>query len=117
MIGQVPKLAEKANEKLERYFEKAEEEYKDGDVKRALRYLSKNFDDGSGPVGLPAQEESIRLYHEIMDDCRSKLEKFEEARDIDGLKELKKELRRTSLEDEIDEAIDAIKDAPSRTSN
>lgn len=117
MIKRVPDQVKKANDKLERNYERADKEKQDGDIKGALRYLSKNFDDGNGPVGLPAQENSIRLYHEIMDDSRAKIEKLEDARDVDGLKELKKELRRTALEDEIDEAIVSVKEAPARTSN
>lgn len=117
MVVRVEKDAEKANDKLQRNYDKAKEEYDDGDTRKALRYLLKNFDDGEGPVGLPAQEESIRLYHEIADDARTKIDKLKEARDSDGLKDLAKEFKRTPVEKEIEEAIKAVEDMPAKTSN
>lgn len=109
MIKRVADEVEDANDKLERYYDRAKKEFDDGDVRKAIRYLMRNFDDGEGPVGLPAQEESIRLYHEIMDNARAKMEELIEKKDVDGLKDLEKEVRSTSLEDEVEEAIDSVK--------
>lgn len=116
MLNRVPGMAEKANDSLKRNFERADKEKQNGDVKKSLRYLLKNFDDGEGPVGLSAQEDSIRLYHEIMDESREKINELKEARNIDGLSDLLKDFRRTALEDEINAAIREVKNASSRTS-
>jgi hypothetical protein len=109
MIEKVADEVEDANDKLQKYFDKAKEEYDEGDVGKAIKYLLKNFDDGEGPVGLPAQEESIRLYHEIMDNARAKMEELVEAGDVDGLKDLEKEVKKTPLEDEIEDAVSELK--------
>jgi hypothetical protein len=94
MIEKVADEVEDVNNKLQKYLEKAQAEHKDGDIKGALKNLLKNFDDGEGPVGLPAQEESIRLYHEIMDNCRTRMEELRDKGDIDGLKDLRRKSRR-----------------------
>jgi hypothetical protein len=109
MIEKVADEVEDANDKLQKYYDKAKAEYDEGDTGKALKYLLKNFDDGEGPLGLPAQEESIRLYHEIMDNARAKMEELVEAGDVDGLKDLEKEVKKTPLEDEIEDAVSELK--------
>lgn len=108
-LKRVQDQAESANDKLEKYLEKAREELEDGDRRKALRYLLRNFDDGDGPVGLEAQEESIRLYHSIMDNVRDEMKELIENGDVDGLKALEKEVKKTDLEDEIKTAIKELK--------
>ncbi len=108
-IEKVDDAVEKQNEKLQKYLEKARDEVDGGDRRKALRYLLKNFDDGNGPVGLEAQEESIRLYHEIMDEIRTEVEALVEKGDVSALRSLEREVRNTDVEKEVEEAIDELK--------
>jgi hypothetical protein len=106
-IKKIQDQVEKANKKLEKNLDKARE-YLDGDDrKNALKYLLKNFKEGM--VGLEAQEESIRMYHNILDAARTEMAELKEKGDAEGLKNLKKDLSKTDLEDDIDEALKEIK--------
>ena len=107
-LEKVTAEVEKANEKLQKNLEKARD-YLDAksDRKNALKYLLKNFKEGV--VGLDAQEESIRMYHDILDAARSEMAELKDKKDADGLKSLKKDLDKTDLEKEIEEALDEIK--------
>lgn len=108
-LEKVSTTVERENEKLQRYLDQAREQAEEGDRRKAIRYLLKNFDDGNGPVGLEAQEESIRLYHEIMDEVRTEVASHVEKGDVDALRQLMREVRKTDVEDEIDEAIDELR--------
>lgn len=107
-IEKVKDQVEDANDKLQKNLDKAREYLNDKkDRKNALKYLLKNFKDGM--VGLDAQEESIRMYHEILDAARSELAELKEKKDVDGLKALGKDVDKTDMEEEVDEALDEIK--------
>ena len=75
-------------------------------VKTPSSPLLKNFKDGQ--VGLEAQEESITLYHEIMDAAREELASLISDGDTDGLKKLAADMKKTDLEGEIKSAIKGI---------
>jgi hypothetical protein len=105
-IEMVAKRVEDTNGKLDKYLEKAKEANAKSDRKDAVKYLMKNFRDGI--VGMPAQEESIRLYRSIMDDARAEIESLAEKKDADGLKRLARELKKTDVEKTIDEAISKL---------
>ena len=107
-LKKVSKEVEDANEKLQKNLDKARASLEEkSDRKGAIKSLLKNFKEDV--VGLEAQEESIRMYHDILDAARSELAELKEAGDAEGLKALKKELDKTDLESEIDEALDEIK--------
>lgn len=98
---------DKADKKLQKNLEKANDCLAKEDRKNAVKYLLKNFKEGV--VGLKAQEDTIRVYHDILDTARGEMAKLVEKGDTDGLKSLAKELKDTDMESEIDEALDDIK--------
>lgn len=107
MIAKVSDQVEDANKKLQKNLEKAQQAMEKQDSKNAIKALLKNFDEGV--VGLDAQEASVRLYHEIMDDIREQKDVLVEKGDVEGLKELAKLVKKTDLEKEVDEAISSVK--------
>ena len=106
-IEKVKEQADKASEKLQKNLDKAKAYLDKEDRKNAVKYLIKNFDEDV--VGLAPQEESIRVYHDILDAARSELATMVEKKDADGIKTLAKEFKKTDLEAEIDEALDSVK--------
>ena len=107
-LKKVRDKVEDANEKLQKNLDKARKSLEEkGDRKNALKYLLKNFKEEL--VGIEAQEESIRMYHDILDAARSEMAELKENGDIDGLKALKKDVDKTDLEEEVEEALDEIK--------
>jgi hypothetical protein len=106
-IDRVKDQAEKATEKLQKNLDKAKAYLDKEDRKNAVKYLIRNFDEDV--VGLAPQEESIRMYHDILDAARSELATMVEKKDADGIKNLAKEFKKTDMEDEIDEALDSVK--------
>lgn len=103
MIDKVADKTEKDNDKLQKTYDKAKAAHEKGDRKGALSEISKNFK--TGLVGLAAQEETIRLYHAIMDEARTQLKDLTEKKDVEGLKVLAKEMRKTDVEKEVNEAM------------
>jgi hypothetical protein len=106
-LKKVKENADKTSEKLRKNLDKANEALAASDRKGALKLLLKNF--GEGIVGLTAQEDSIRAYHDILDAGRGELAELTEKKDGAGLKALGKEFDKTDLDKEIDEAIKALK--------
>jgi hypothetical protein len=102
-LAKVESLVEKANKKLEKNLEKARKAHTEGDRKDAIKYVLRNFDDGL--VGMTAAEDTKTLYREIMDSAEAEVEKLVEKKDVEGLKTLARELRKTDLEKTIDEAL------------
>jgi hypothetical protein len=110
MLAKVADLAEESNKKLQKNLNKAVEAREKANDKEAIKSLLKNFDEGV--VGLEAQEASIRVYHEVMDAYRAKKEELLEKGDMEGLKELAKDVKKTELEKEVDEAMAELKANP-----
>ncbi|MCA8915812.1 MAG: hypothetical protein KDB90_10415 [Planctomycetes bacterium] len=106
MIGKVKDQVEDANDKLQKNLDKAQQFVDSADRKNAMKYLLKNFKEGL--VGLGAQEDSIRLYHEVMDDARAEVAKLAAAKDSEALKALAKEFKKTDVEKDIDEALSKL---------
>ena len=106
-VDKVKDQSEKAAEKLQKNLDKAKDYMSKEDRKNAVKYLLKNFDEGL--VGLDAQEETIRMYHEILDAARSELATLVEKKDATAIKSLAKEFKKTDMETEIDEALDSVK--------
>ncbi len=103
MVDKVKEASEKDNAKLQSTLDKATAAHEKADRKGALSNILKNFK--AGIVGLAAQEETIRLYHKILDEAREEMKTLAEKKDTAGLKNLAKEFKKTDLEKEIDEAI------------
>jgi hypothetical protein len=106
-LKKVKENADKVSEKLKKNLDKANEALAASDRKGALKLLLKNF--GEGVVGLTAQEDSIRAYHDILDAARTEMAELTEKGDVTGLKALAKDFTKTDLEKEIDEAIKGLK--------
>jgi hypothetical protein len=104
MIDGVTDRVEDANDKLQKNLDRANKYVDKEDTKKAIGYLIRNFEEEL--VGLDAQESSIRLYHKILDDVRAKKDEMVKKGDVDGLKNLAKEVKKTDLEKEFDEAIE-----------
>ncbi|MCA8918729.1 MAG: hypothetical protein KDB32_06590 [Planctomycetes bacterium] len=107
MIRKVKDQSDKAGEKLQKNLDKAKDYLDKQDRKNAVKYLLKNF--GEGVVGLAPQEESIRMYHEILDAARLELATMVDNKDADGIKNLAKDLKKTDIENEIDDALESVK--------
>lgn len=108
--GQLRKVKEsvaKDNDKLQKTFEKAKAAHEASNRKEALKQILINF--RSGTVGLPAQEETIRLYHQIMDSVRTEIGELKAAGNKAGLQALAKDMKKTDVEKELNEAIKEIK--------
>ncbi|MBX3461062.1 MAG: hypothetical protein KF696_14035 [Planctomycetes bacterium] len=103
MVDKVKDKTEKDNTKLQKTYDKAKAAHESGDRKLALSEITKNFK--TGLVGLAAQEETIRLYHTIMDEARAQVKELADKKDVEGLKSMLKDLRKTDVEKEINEAI------------
>ncbi|MBX3473687.1 MAG: hypothetical protein KF754_04830 [Planctomycetes bacterium] len=103
MIDKVPGKVEDSNKKLAKTYDAAKASWDKSDRTNALKSLLKNFKEDV--VGLDAQESSIRLYHEILDATRNKMNELHEKGDIEGLKGLAKEMKGTEVAKEIDAAI------------
>jgi len=104
MVERVSDLVEKASSKLQKNLDKARDYQEKENTKFVLRYVMKNFDDGL--VGWEPIEESIRLYHDVLDDLRAKKDELVEKGDVDGLKEIAKVVKKTDMEKEVDEAME-----------
>jgi hypothetical protein len=106
-LKKVKDQADKISEKLQKNLDKANEYLTNNDRKNALKLLLKNFKEGV--VGLQAQEDSIRAYHSILDAARTEMAELVEKRDAEGLKSLAKDMDKTDMEKEIDEALAELK--------
>ena len=110
MVEKVADQVEKESSKLQKNVDKAKAYLEKEDTKNVLKYLMKNFDDGV--VGWAPIEESIRMYHDVLDGLRAKKDDMVEKGDMDGLKELAKTVKKTDMEKEVDEAMEAVKNNP-----
>ena len=105
-FAKVESKMEKEVKSLAKNLKSAQEAMKTDDRSKALKAILKNFKDGI--VGYEEQEETIRLYHEILDAARGEVSELADAGGSDSvaaLKKLKKEFKGTDLVTEIDEAI------------
>jgi hypothetical protein len=103
MIGDVKAKVEDMNNKLQKNLDKAKSYVDAADRKNALKMLLKNFNEGV--VGISAQEDSIRLYHEVMDSVRAEIAQLAEKGDAEGLKSLAKEVKKTDAEKDVEAAL------------
>jgi hypothetical protein len=108
LIHRIEREVESTDRRLQRTLDRAKSAYDEGQRSQALSQVMRNFRDEI--VGLPAAEESARLYHRILDDARQDVEKAVEERDVDRLRAMQREFRRTDLENEIQEAINSVRE-------
>ena len=106
MVEKVAKQVESAEKKLQRHVDKAKAELEKENQANAIKSLLSAFSDGY--VGLDPVVEATRMYHELMDDLRSKKDTLVEEGDTNGLRELARIVKKTDLEKEVDEAIKEV---------
>lgn len=103
MLKDVKDKVEDVDAKLQKNLDKAQAYVDASDRKNAIKLLLKNFSEGV--VGVNAQEGSIRLYHEVMDNVRAEIAELEAERDVTGLKALAKEVKKTDTEKDVEAAL------------
>lgn len=106
MISKIEDRVEKEEKSLRKNLDKAKVSMEKEDRKNAIKALLKNFKDGV--VGLDAQDESIELYHEIMDAARDEMAELVADGDTAGLKKLASEMKKTDVEAEIKDAVKGV---------
>lgn len=106
-LNKVSTQSEKMEDKLRKNLDKAKELATAGNNKEAVKNLLKNFKEGV--VGLDAQNESITLYHELMDKVREQMKPMVEKSDKEGLKTLAKDYVGTDVEREIKDSLAGLK--------
>jgi hypothetical protein len=106
ILGLVETRVDSANARLQKTLERAQEAHEKQDRRTALRHILRNFNDGM--VGMPAAEGTARLYRTIMDETRAEIEQLAADGDREALRTLARDLRRTDVEKEINEAISKL---------
>ncbi|MBX3473689.1 MAG: hypothetical protein KF754_04840 [Planctomycetes bacterium] len=111
--GAVDKVSDKVdgtNKKLQKTYDSAKAAWEKKDATATLAAIRKNFKEGV--VGVAPQEETIRLYHELMDSVRSDVKGLAEKGGADAdkqLKSMKNTYKGTAVAKDIDEAISGLK--------
>ncbi|MDC1141960.1 hypothetical protein OAU50_02615 [Planctomycetota bacterium] len=105
-LKKVSDKTEKMNKKLQKNLDKANEALEKEDRAGAIKAILKNFKEDK--YGVEPMEETVRLYHEIIEEARAEIEELTGSGDVDGLKKLAKDLKKTDAEAEIKEAIKGI---------
>ncbi len=102
-IDRVAVEVERSDKALQRTLDYANRFYEKQDYRKTVRKLMDNFK--TGVYGLPAQEASVKLYREIVEIGRDKLNKLVEAGDTDGIRALAREFGDTELKKEAEDAL------------
>jgi thioredoxin-related protein len=104
-FGLVSKKMDDNGKKLSKNLDMAKKAWETKDYSKSLRPLLANFKDGL--VGYDAQNDSIRLYHEMLDSARSEVGTLNDgsAESVKKLKTMKTTFKGTELEKEIDAAL------------
>lgn len=102
-VKKVSDKSETVNKKLAKNYESARAAWDKQDRANALKAVLKNFKEGV--VGVEAQQNSISLYHEIMDAARTSIADMASKGDKEGLKGLAKELKGTDAAKDITTAL------------
>lgn len=107
--GMIKKIADKAedqNKKLQKNLDAAKASWEKQDRAAALKSILKNFKEDV--VGLPAQVETIQLYHEILDAARTEIKAAQESGNKETLSKLAKDLKGTDAAKEAEEALKGL---------
>ena len=104
-FGLVSKKMDDNAKKLSKNLDAAKKAWEAKDYSKSLRPLLANFKDEL--VGYDAQNDSIRLYHEMLDNARSEIGGLNDgsAESVKKLKTMKSTFKGTELEKEIDAAL------------
>ncbi|MBE7492804.1 MAG: hypothetical protein HS108_13765 [Planctomycetes bacterium] len=111
--GAVDKVADKVdatNKKLQKTYDVAKAAWDKKDHAGTLKAILKNFKEGI--VGVSAQEETIRLYHELMDAVRAEVKDLSEKGGAEAekqLKTMKTTYKGTAVAKDIDTALAGLK--------
>jgi hypothetical protein len=109
-VDKVSDKVESTNKKLQKTYDAAKAAWDKKDNATALKSILKNFKEGV--VGVSAQEETIRLYHEVMDAVRVEVKGLAEKGGADAekqLKTMKSTYKGTAVAKDIDEALTGLK--------
>ncbi len=109
-IEEVSAFMEVTEHKLRKNLDLAKAKLESKDLRNFFKIVLKNFREGV--VGLDAQNESIKVYREVLDNARDEIDEILEDRPRDAMTRLRamsKSFRDTELDKEIDDAIEIIK--------
>ncbi|MBX3473683.1 MAG: hypothetical protein KF754_04810 [Planctomycetes bacterium] len=106
-IKKVSDKVDSANKKLQKTYDAAKAAWDKNDRSNALKSVLKNFKEGL--VGLEAQQNSISLYHEIMDAARASISDMAGKGDKEALKGIAKELKGTDAAKDAEAALAKLK--------
>ncbi len=109
-IDSITELRDAINKRLEKTLADGKKALADKDNATFLKAALKNFNEGV--VGLPAQNDTIAAYRNLLDETRKELEEIlaDKPKDAEKrLRALEKDFKGTELVKEIKDAIDIIK--------
>ncbi|KAA0217827.1 hypothetical protein EDM80_02295, partial [bacterium] len=107
-FNKVSSKVEDTQKKLQKNLDEAKKAWESKDAAKAMKAIRTNFKDGV--VGLDAQNETIRVYHEIVESTRSEISTLAADGSADAVKKLKAmkaTFKGTEVEKNIDEALKA----------
>lgn len=101
-FGQVAAKMESSSKKLQKNLDEAKKAWETKDASKAMAKIRANFKDGL--VGLDAQNETIRLYHDVVEAGRAMIGEA----DAKKLKEMQATFKGTEIESSIKDALKAV---------
>jgi len=105
-FGKVSAKMDDNAKKLQRRLDNAKKSWEAKDASKAMGEIRGNFKDGL--VGYDAQNETIRIYHEVVDAARAQVDALKaegSADSVKALKAMKGTFKDTEVENLIDEAL------------
>jgi len=99
---------EDSNKKLQKGLDEAKKSWESKDSVKAMKAIRSNFKDGL--VGLDAQNETVRLYHDVVEAARAEISALAgegSADSVKKLKAMKATFKGTEVESTINEALKA----------
>jgi hypothetical protein len=105
-FGKVSAKMDDNAKKLQRRLDNAKKSWEAKDASKAMGEIRGNFKDGL--VGYDAQNETIRIYHEVVDAARAQVDALKaegSADSVKALKAMKGTFKDTEVEKLIDEAL------------
>lgn len=105
-LSRVAARVDSTSKKLQKGYDSAKAAWDKQDRVAAVKAIIGNFKEGV--VGLEAQQDTIKLYSEIMDASRATVAELSEKGDKAGLKRLSRELRNTEAGKAAEEALKTL---------
>jgi hypothetical protein len=103
-FGKVSAKMDDNGKKLQRRLDNARKAWETKDASKAMSEIRGNFKDGL--VGYDAQNETIRVYHEVVEAARAQVETLKGDNSADAIKALKA-MKNTFKDTEVEASIDA----------